>query len=864
MPIQQMLLGVGAATKTYIEDLFTTVLYKGTGSSQTISTGINQSGKGALTWIKERSGTQDNILVDSVRGPTKRLVSNGSGSESTDNSVVSAFTGSGFTVGDSAKTNDNGETFASWTFRKAPGFFDIVTYTGDGTKRAIAHSLGSIPGMILVKRTDDTYNWGVYHRGLNNGVNPEKYRQRLNIAGTEDGDNENGYSYWADTAPTSTHFTVSDGTSGGQGTNTNISGAEYIAYVFAGGESTAATARSVDFDGSGDSLTISNHADINVGTGDYTLECSFNFTGSFSGYIGIIGRFGSSEGYYLQLDSNGKVIGGEAGGSWVTSSQINRGAWNHVALVRQSGAVYLYLNGLLQGTVSGNGDLDNTSTFGIGDLPGYNRYFTGKISNVRLVKGTAVYTSSFKPPTAPLTSITNTKILCCNNSSTTGSTVTPGTITANGDPTASTDSPFDDPAGFVFGDAEDQNVIKCGSYVGTNSATNLEINLGWEPEFLIIKDSNASENWFMLDSMRGIVSNANDFLLRPSTDGAENESAQVDLTPTGFKITSIAGGFNTENNTHIYIAIRRSDGYVGKPPSLGTGVFAMDTGSSASLPPGSFDSGFPVDIGIYRQPASVADWILSTRLTGNKFLETNTTDAESTDSGSKFDSNTGWYDTASGSYQSWMWKRHAGFDVVAYKGDGVAGKQISHSLSKIPEMIWVKNSDRSEAWRVYHKGLNGGTTPHNYGMKLNTSDAESAVTIWNQTAPTSTHFTINADSGVNYDGEDMRAFLFASVAGISKVGTYDGTGSSGLSVTTGFQPRYLLIKRTNAGSTNWNVYDSVRGFSSGNDSILYLDTTQAAVTNTDIGEFTSTGFTINETYNDINHSSGKYIYYAHA
>ena len=73
-----------------------------------------------------------------------------------------------------------------------------------------------------------------------------------------------------------------------------------------------------------------------------------------------------------------------------------------------------------------------------------------------------------------------------------------------------------------------------------------------------------------------------------------------------------------------------------------------------------------------------------------------------------------------------------------------------------------------------------------------------------------------------------------------------------------------MIKRTNAGSTNWNVYDSVRGFSSGNDSILYLDTTQAAVTNTDIGEFTSTGFTINETYNDINHASGKYIYYAHA
>ena len=97
-PIQQLMLGVGASKKTYLDDVFSTFLYKGTGSSQTISTGIDQSGKGALTWIKERSGTQDNILVDSERGPTKRLVSNGSGAQSTDNSVVSAFNSSGFTT----------------------------------------------------------------------------------------------------------------------------------------------------------------------------------------------------------------------------------------------------------------------------------------------------------------------------------------------------------------------------------------------------------------------------------------------------------------------------------------------------------------------------------------------------------------------------------------------------------------------------------------------------------------------------------------------------------------------------------------------------------------------------------------------
>ena len=101
--------------------------------------------------------------------------------------------------------------------------------------------------------------------------------------------------------------------------------------------------------------------------------------------------------------------------------------------------------------------------------------FNGKISNLRVTVGEPVYTSAFRPSTTPLTTssqgvtASNVKLLCCNNSSTTGSTTTSGTITANGDPTASTYSPFDDPEGFKFGGDEDQNIIKTGKYIGNGS-----------------------------------------------------------------------------------------------------------------------------------------------------------------------------------------------------------------------------------------------------------------------------------------------------------------------------------------------------------------------------------------------------------
>ena len=203
---------------------------------------------------------------------------------------------------------------------------------------------------------------------------------------------------------------------------------------------------------------------------------------------------------------------------------------------------------------------------------------------------------------------------------------------------------------------------------------------------------------------------------------------------------------------------------------------------------------------------------------------------------------------------------------LAYKGNGSL-RTISHSMGIAPEMMWFKKRNSSKNWYVYHKGLDGGSSPEDYSLRLNTNAAEDqdGNTLWNQTVPTATHFTINTDSGVNADGDDYIAMLFASVDGISKVGSYTGTGSgaSGHAITLGFSPRLLIIKRAD-GTSNWLTLDTLRGLgTSGNENYLLLSTSGAQVS-VDWVNTTSTGFNLMASGNHFNDNGSKFIYYAHA
>jgi hypothetical protein len=872
----------GVADKTkYIDEVFSTYVYAGNGGANQITNNIDNS-KGGLVWMKnrDRSTYASNLVFDTERGSTKYILTDAADAEATSGAGtgINTFNDDGFTLqGNGYGSNYNTEKFVSWNFRKQKGFLDIVTYSGNGVSgRTISHGLGSVPGLIMIKSTTDATSWFTYHRDLG----PTKYLMlnHVNAEATQSW-------FMNDTAPTATEFTL------GHSTNVNGSGRDYVAYVFAGGSSTAATATSVDLDGTGDYLSTPDYnwiSNFSFGTGDFTVEGWFKWDNNASGLFQIAGTGGLTSSYFEQRPcvwmSASDTFSFNANNAQQTTDVKGRvGQWTHVAYVRHNNKTSLYVNGTIAKRVTDNQDYGGFAV-AVGGYWSTSYLFDGKISNFRIVKGTAVYTDSFKPPTEPLTNITGTELLCCQGSTATAATVlgSGGSLTANGDPTAdTTDSPFDDPDGFKFGADENQNIVKVGKWIGNGMGTGTFdgtiVNTGWEPQWLLVKNTDlGTEPWMLMDSMRGIPSMnaaAGDQVLYPTYDSAEATINNLDTTANGFRCTNADDKINGSGHSYIYMAIRMPDGVVGKPADAGTDVFTMVTGNSSSTIP-TYVSGFPVDFALQRKPANAFSWDAVSRLTSSKYVQTNDNGAAATYSPQySWDSNTGWAADSGcdANFQSWMWKRGQGFDVVAYHGDpkGVLPDKctpIPHSLNAVPEMIWTKGRNSPSNWSVYHKGLNGGTNPEQYYLELdNTNQEATQSNRWNDTAPTSTHFFVGDNSDTGATSDDYIAMLFASANDadgnpISKVGSYDGSNSE-QTITTGFQPRFLIIKRVDAGYA-WFVLDTTRGWGSGSDSQLQLNDNQAEQAH-DFGAPTATGFTLTS-FDSYNISGGKFIYYAHA
>jgi hypothetical protein len=210
-----------AAVPNYIEECFSTTLYTGNGSTQTITNGIDLAGKGGLVWTKSRTTANNHLLRDTARGTNLGLYTNNTSAQIDGGSDYSlSLTASSYTMtGGDGDTNNSGTSYASWAFREQPKFFDVVTYTGNGTSQNISHNLGSVPGCIIVKCTSTTNDWRVYHRSLAT-VDSALRLNSPAAAGSSS-------TFWNSTAPTSTQFTVgSDG-------SVNASGATYVAYIFA-------------------------------------------------------------------------------------------------------------------------------------------------------------------------------------------------------------------------------------------------------------------------------------------------------------------------------------------------------------------------------------------------------------------------------------------------------------------------------------------------------------------------------------------------------------------------------------------------------------------------------------------------------
>jgi hypothetical protein len=620
----------------YIEEVFSTYLYAGNSSTQTITNGIDLAGKGGLVWTKARADRYHN-LEDTVRGAGNSLWANVNSANYYYSDAITAFGSTGYTLGadnTGNQVNSSPANYVSWTFRKQPKFFDIVTFTGNSTaNRNIAHSLGSVPGCVIVRDLLGG-NWNVYHRSV--GITKALALDVSDPAGISP-------NYW-DAIPTSSVFTV------GTDSQVNFSGHDYVAYIFA-------------------------H---------------------------------------------------DAGGFGLTGTD---------------------------------------------------------------------------------------------------------------------------------------NVISCGTFT-TTSGYSPNVELGYEPQWIMLKRTDASGNWLIVDTMRGWVdpagTGANDANLRPDLSDAEATNDIGWPYATGFN----AGYRGGAESTWIYVAIRKGPM---KVPTDATKVFSpqLQTPTAGANNNMAANSGFPIDWLPTKKNETGNDWSQTSRLTNN-YMTPNSAAAEGAytfgfDRMSGVGGGTfGWDDLSTVSYA--FRRAPKFFDVVCYTGTSVSGRTVTHNLNAEPEMIIVKRRDGSRDWTVSTTSL--GWTKY---IQLNMTTAPITQTdIWNNTSPTSSVFTLGDAGNTNFSGWTYVAYLFGTCAGVSKVGSYTGNGTT-QTIDCGFGAggaRFVLIKRTDT-TADWYVYDTARGMTVLTDPYVLFNSSAAQAATLGSVTTVSTGFALNSTIlAAINVNAGTYIFLA--
>jgi hypothetical protein len=380
----------------------------------------------------------------------------------------------------------------------------------------------------------------------------------------------------------------------------------------------------------------------------------------------------------------------------------------------------------------------------------------------------------------------------------------------------------------------------------------------------MIKKSSAisgSESWAIWDNMRnsGLW---NDWLIAndPQAEQVDNSNVAVAITATGFfpnATNNTANSYvNTSGSTYIYVAIRRGPM---KIPTVGTTVFSPQTSTTDGF---VMTTNFPVDLFINKQTNGTDSFYNTSRLTDRTLFFSNTGSESNYSAYYDFDSNTsvtlvaGLYGTQNRINYA-LQRSPSVFDVVAYTGTGSA-TTFNHNLGIAPQMMIIKRRASAADWPVYHVAM--GATKYTF---LDGS-TELTGTMWNNTAPTSSVFSVDDSYYVNYAANTYVAYLFATLAGVSKVGSYTGTGAL-QTVNCGFTTgaRFVLIHRIDSGSNNWFTFDSAQGITSGNDPYVALNSYAAQVTGTNYVDTTSVGFQVTAAEpSGLNASGGTYIFLA--
>ena len=422
-------------------------------------------------------------------------------------------------------------------------------------------------------------------------------------------------------------------------------------------------------------------------------------------------------------------------------------------------------------------------------------------------------------------------------------------------------------------DPSTTGLIRCGSFTTDASGNASVTSLGWEPQFLMVKASSTNGDWIMLDNLRGWNMTSADALLRANLSNAETTSTEYgNPTATGF---DFKGG--SASATYVYMAIRRPN----KPPTTGTEVLRLRVHSASSggavSQPNSDAAVNNVDAVLvgYRD-TDAKNFLISDLLRGyssnvSPYLVTSSTAAEASATAvvrqsTNLNGTPAYVGLATEvpARVSYAFKRAPGFfDIVCYTGTGATGNVVSHNLSVKPELIIFKNRSVGSNW-----GVCCNFTASNFQRLFLEQTGRSMSFSYNavfefSSEPTALSMALGSSSVVNNNTNSFVAYVFTSLPGISKIGTYTGNGTT-QTINCGFAAgaRFVLIKRTDAAG-DWFIFDSARGIVAANDPHLSMNSTAAEVTDNDSVDPVSSGFAVNQdAATNINVSSAGYLYLA--
>lgn len=451
---------------------------------------------------------------------------------------------------------------------------------------------------------------------------------------------------------------------------------------------------------------------------------------------------------------------------------------------------------------------------------------------------------------------------------TTAAEATLGHITVSGTTVTLVDAVIANGTYIVYAWAHDtasDGIIQCGSFT-TDGSGNATVTLGWEPQYLLYKSKDIAATWGILDVSRGF-SVTDTRVLFPNTSDAESVSTTM-ATPS-------AHGFIIQNSglaasqTYIYLAIRRSN----KPPTVGTQVYnaiaRAGTGAEAAVT----GVGFAPDLVALHSRSGATGGRWEDRLRGaTQELVAETTAAEAAVAQSVISFNMdgisigtdGDWNTNTATYINHFFKRAPGVhDQICHTGTG-ANKTEAHNLAAAAELWLNKGRSGATEW-VWGSSLLANTQKI---VMPSPNGVVTDATAWNSTYPTSSVISFGTAAAVNTVSATYVTYLWATLAGISKVFTYTGDGGSGKVIDCGFTTgaRFVMIIRTTASTAqDIFIWDTVRGIIAGNDPHLSLNTTAAEVTTDDSIDPDTSGFAVNQVAaTNINVTGAVYIGVAYA